>query len=139
MAASLSLSHHSLTGSHSTCTLYHLSRVFNHPPLCIISPPLFSFLLKYVHLISLSSLVPSSESGSLPLLFSPLLLCLSSLVVSLRGAALLLTVCYKGAKRGGGENLWETGGPCLSTQVLVHCETFERRLPHIVLGGLMSG
>lgn len=137
MAASLSLPDHQLTGSHSTCTLYHPLCVFNYPSFTL-SHPLFSLSsspapLKYLPLIfaplplSLSSPLDLNFSVSSSLPLSPS----SPVVVSLRGAVLLLTVCYREQREGEGKPVGD-GRALLSTQVLVHCKIFERCLCHIL-------
>lgn len=122
MAASLSLPDHSLTGSHSTCTLYHLLCVFNYPSLHYLIP---SFLfsspppLKYLHLISsFVSYLPLVFISLLSPLFEFLSLSSSSPLFILSGRGVLercsatANCLLQGAKRGGRGNLWETEGPC---------------------------
>lgn len=134
MAASLSLSlpDHSLTGSHSTCTLHHLLCVLNYPSFTL-SDPLCSLFLKYLNLIfsviAYHPLVFISLSHEF-LSFFPLSPS-SLMVVSLRGALLLLTVCYREQREGEGKPVGD-GRALLSTQVLVHCKIFEHCLFHVV-------
>ncbi len=114
---SLSLPDHSLTGSHSTCTLYYLLCVFNYPSLHYLIPSLlFSSAppLKYLHLIScfVSYLPLVCISLSLSLLsplFEFLSLSSSSPLSILSGGGVLercsatANCLLQGAKRGGGE------------------------------------
>lgn len=81
-------------------------------PLCIISP-FFSSAQPFLNISTCFLLSLLSVSLLSLLSLSPPPLPLSSLVVvSLRGAVLLLTVCYREQREGGRGNLWEMAGPC---------------------------
>lgn len=120
----LSLTNHAFTLTHP-----HLL-----PPLNLwnISTQVFFLCLPYVFILSSRSLSFTSTIALNLSLFLPIFfLSLSSLVVvSLRGAVLLQTVCHREQREGEGKPVGDRRA-LLLTQVWVHCERFVHRLFHI--------